>query len=148
MESILDEKVSFGITIRAKPERVYDAITTAEGLNNWFTTAASVDARPGGEIRFYWEGWGPDRYTGENGGPVLEADRPDKFVFQWKSDDNSFTTTVEINFEKVREGTAVRLVEYGYEDSPQGVKNLIDRASGWGQALTLLKFFVEYGLKY
>jgi uncharacterized protein YndB with AHSA1/START domain len=65
METIVDQKVSFGITIRAKPERVYDAIATTEGLIGWFTTAASVDARPGGKIRFYWEGWGPDRYTGE-----------------------------------------------------------------------------------
>jgi len=61
---------------------------------------------------------------------------------------NSFTTTVEIDFAKIEEGTAVRLIEYGYEDSPEGVKNLIERASGWGQALTLLKFYVEYGLKY
>lgn len=148
MKKTIDEKVSFSTLVRSKPERVYDAIATANGLDEWFTTGASVDARPGGKIFFRWKDWGPDRYTGENGGPVLEARRPARFVFQWKTDDHSDVTTVEIDFEPVDGGTVVRLLEYGYEDTPRGWKNILHRASGWGQALTLMKFYLEHGLRY
>lgn len=145
---MIDEKVSCAILVRATPERVYDAIATADGLDGWFTTSASVDARPGGEIRFRWKDWGHDHYTGENGGPVLESKRPERFVFQWRVDTDSYDTTVEINFEKVEEGTVVRLFERGYEDSPTGLKDMLARASGWGEALALMKFYVEHGVRY
>lgn len=144
----IDEKVRVTILVRATPGRVYDAIATAEGLDAWFTTGATVDARPGGHIHFRWRDWGFDKYTGENGGPVLEARRPERFVFQWKVDTDSYNTTVEFDFEPVEQGTVVRLVEYSYEDTPTGLKDMLARASGWGEALTLMKFYVEHGVKY
>jgi len=148
MAKMIEERISHSALIRAAPERVYDAIATAEGLDGWFTTGATVDARPGGEIRFRWKDWGPDHFTGEDGGPVLEAKRPERFIFKWSPDSSSYATTVEINFEPVAEGTVVRVVEYGYEDTPSGRKKMLDCASGWGEALTLLKFYVEHGVRY
>jgi uncharacterized protein YndB with AHSA1/START domain len=148
MTKKIDEKASFSTLIRVEPERVYDALATKEGLDSWFTTRATVDARPGGKIHFYWENWGPERYTGENGGPVLEAKRPERFVFQWKVDVGTNITTVEIDIKPDKEGTVVSLIEYGYEDTPTGLRNMLNRASGWAQALTLMKFFLEHGVKY
>lgn len=148
MGKMIDEQVRVTTFVRAKPENVYDAIATTEGVNAWFTTDATVDARPGGQIQLRWKDWGYSRYTGENGGPVLEARRPKRFVFQWKVDTDSYNTTVEIDFEPVEEGTIVRLVEYSYEDTPTGLKDMLARASGWGEALTLMKFYVEHGVKY
>jgi uncharacterized protein YndB with AHSA1/START domain len=148
MAKTRDEKVKFNTLVRVKPERAYDAIATSDGLDAWFTTGASVDARPGGHIHFRWKDWGLERYTGENRGPVLEAKRPERFVFQWKADSGGYDTTVEINFEPVEEGTAVRLIEYGYEDTPAGMQDLLNRVSGWAQVLTLMKFYLEHGAKY
>ena len=148
MKKMIDEKVRVTTLVRAAPERVYDAIATAEGVNAWFTTDALIDARPGGKIQLRWKDWGYSRYTGENGGPVLEAQRPVRFVFQWKVDTDLYNTTVEIDFEPVEEGTLVRLVEDSYEDTPTGLKDMLARASGWGEALTLMKFHVEHGVTY
>ncbi len=148
MVETLEEKVTFSILIRDKRERVYDALTTADGLDAWFTSGASVDARPGGEIHFRWKDWGIERVTAENSGPVLEAVKPERFVFQWNSDDNSFMTTVEMDFAEFDKGTIVRLVEHGFPGTPQGTKNLSERASGWGHVMTLMKFYLEYGVKY
>jgi len=148
MNNIIDEKVVFNTLVRAEPGVVYDAMTTAAGLDGWFTTGASVDARPGGRINFRWENWGLDRYTGELGGPVLEAQRPERFVFQWKVDYGSYNTTVAIDFEAVKEGTVVRLTEYGYENDSLMIKNMLNRASGWAQALTIMKFYLEHGVTY
>lgn len=148
MEKMIDKKVNFSTLVRANPERVYDAIATADGLDGWFTMGASVDAKTGGKINFRWKDWGLDHYTGENGGPILEARRPERFVFQWKADSGLYDTTVEISFEPVAEGTVVRLIEYGYEDSAIGMQDFLNRILGWAQALTLMKFFVEQGVRY
>jgi len=143
-----DRKASFETLVRATPERVYDAIATAKGLDGWFTKGASVDTRPGGSIMFRWKDWGLEGYTGENGGPVLEAARPERFVFRWKADSGGYKTTVAIDFEPHPEGTVVRLVETGYEDGPVGMQDLMNRHAGWAQALTLMKFYVEHGVRY
>lgn len=148
MAKTRDEKVNFKTLVRVKPERAYDALATGEGLDEWFTTGASVDARPGGSIHFRWKDWGLDRYSGENSGPVLEARRPERFVFQWKADSGSYHTTVEISFEPVEEGTIVRLIEYGYEETSAGMQDLLNRVSGWAQVLTLMKFYLEHGVGY
>lgn len=148
MSNTREERVTFRTLVRVQPERVYDAIATSEGLNSWFTTGATVDARPGGQIHFRWKDWGLDHYTGENSGPVLEANRSDRFAFQWKADGGSYYTTVEIDFERVDEGTVVKLIEYGYEDTPTGMQDLLNRVSGWAQVLTLMKFHLEHGVSY
>jgi uncharacterized protein YndB with AHSA1/START domain len=145
---ILDVEIRHSALIRAEPERVFDAFTTPEGLDGWFTSGAEVDPRPGGEIRFRWVDWGPNRISGEDGGPVLEARRPERFVFQWYPDGPSYPTTVELDFERVLEGTIVRLREHGYQDTPSGRRACLDCAAGWGEALTLLKFYVEHGIRY
>ena len=144
----MDQKVDFHSLIRTTPERAYDAIATSEGLDAWFTTGALVGAKPGGRIQFRWKNYGPEKYNGENEGPVVEARRPERFVFQWRADSGGYDTTVEIDFEPHEEGTIVHLVEYGYEDSPVGMQDLLNRATGWGCVLTLMKFYLEHGVTY
>jgi len=148
MTKLLDEEVRCSILIRAAPELVYDAFATAEGVDGWFTSGANVDARPGGQIIFRWREWGPESYNGEDGGPVLEADRPRRFAFQWHTDNPSYDTTVELDIESTERGTVVHLREHGFQDTPGGRKKLLENASGWGEALALWKFYVEHGVRY
>jgi len=147
-EPLLPHDVVFTTLVRAPRDRVYDAITTGQGLDGWFTAGAEVDRRAGGRIHFRWKHWGPERYTGENGGPVLEVRVPERFVFRWRADSGGYETTVTIVFETVPEGTMVRLVETGYENTPRGMQDFINRVSGWACVLTLLKFWVEHGVRY
>jgi len=144
----LEMDIRWSTLVRADPGRVYDALTTAGGLDNWFTHGASVDARPGGEIHFRWVNWGPDRTTAEDGGPVLEARRPERFVFHWSPDNPSYATTVEIDIYPIEGATRVDLHESGYQDTPSGRAALANCASGWGEALTLMKFYLEHGVRY
>lgn len=148
MPETLKEQVNFKTLVRAAPERVYAALATGAGLDEWFTTGATVGARPGGVIHFRWQDWGLERYTGENQGTVLEARRPERFVFQWKADSGTYSTTVEIDFEPVPAGTIVKLVEHGYQATPEGRQDLLNRVSGWAQVLTLMKFYLEHGVQY
>ncbi len=75
--------------------------------------------------------------TGEDGGPVLEAVKPRRFVFQWHPEDESYATTVEVDFTPTEGGTVVRLREYGYQNTQTSQRCQLDCAAGWGEALTL-----------
>ena len=140
--------VDFATLVRATPERVYESLTTGRGLDAWFTTGAEVQAEEGGEVIFRWEDWGLERYTGEFRGSVLEAVQPTRFVFRWPADSGGYQTTVEITIEAHESGSVVRLIEHGFKDGSVGTQDLLNRSSGWAQALTLLKFYLEHGVRY
>ncbi len=142
----IDEKVKVDTLIKVERDRVYDALTTGEGMDAWFTKGAEIDARHGGKILFRWKNWGVENYTGETGGPVLQAKPPERFTFQWPADSGLYNSTVEISLEEVQEGTIVRLREFGFEDTPTGLRDMLNRATGWGEAVTLLKFYLEHGV--
>jgi uncharacterized protein YndB with AHSA1/START domain len=144
----LTEQLDTSILIRSSPDRVYDAFATAAGLDAWFTQGAEVDARPGGHIVLRWKDWGPDHYAGEDGGPVLESQRPTLFAFQWFPDGPDTPITVRIAIRDAGEYTVVRLTETGYVDRPSGRRRQLDCAAGWGEALALCKFYVENGVRY
>lgn len=145
---LIDEAIEHATFVKAKPEAVYDAITTAEGLDGWFTVDGEVDAKPGGHIKFRWKNWGVDSVSAEDGGPVIEADRPNKFVFEWNPDNNEYRTTVKMVFEPTEDGTIIRLRESGYQNTLTGRRAMMQCAVGWGEALTLLKVYLEHKISY
>ena len=103
--------IHYNTYIGVPPEEVYAALTSAETWDAWFTQGMEVDARPGGSICFRWENFKADRYTGVACGPVLEAEPPRRFVFQWTPGDS--TTTIAFDLEPLGPGTVVRVTESG-----------------------------------
>ena len=142
----LDIEAEAKTFVQASPERVYDAFATAEGLDGWFTRGAKVDARPGGELLFRWRDWGADLIDAVAHGKVIEAKRAERFAFEWWDADPAEATTVELTFAPARGGTIVHVREYGFPDTSKGRGKLAGNASGWGEALTLLRFWVEHRL--
>jgi len=142
---IIAEPIVQRTFIKAPPERVYDTVTSADEWNAFFTTGMDLDPRPDGRIVFRWKNWGPDFYTLEAPGRVLEAQRPSLFVFQWGT---TRPTTIRIELQAAHGGTVVHLTEQGYPNTPEGRRNMLECASGWGEALTLLKFYIEHGVTY
>jgi uncharacterized protein YndB with AHSA1/START domain len=145
-DSIQLPPIRYGTYIDAPPARVYETLATATGWDAWFTQGAEVDARPGGSIRFRWVAFGVDRVTGEDGGPVVEALPPRRFAFRWTPGDT--TTTVALDLEPRGRGTVVRITESGHSTSAGDLAALVDCAAGWGEALTLLKLYLEHGITY
>ena len=45
-------------------------------------------------------------------------------------------------------GTVVTVTESGHTASPKDLEALVECASGWGEALTLLKVYLEHGITY
>ncbi len=144
----VEDSIVHATLVRARPEVVYDAMTTAEALDEWFTEGAEVNRKEGGHIKFRWKDWGADKSTSEDGGPIIVAERPRRFSFKWFPAGDTYSTTVEMDFEPTDEGTIIRLKECGYRDDPKSKRAMLACATGWGEALTLLKFYVEHGNRY
>ncbi|GET41981.1 SRPBCC family protein [Microseira wollei] len=134
------------VYIKVSPEKVYKTLTTGEGWDSWFTQGTTVNPRPGGSIQLRWKNFGAGHWTTEDGGAVLEAETNCKFVFQWSPGENP--TTVVITLKQLGEGTLLKLVESGYSPSDTDFQACLGCAIGWGEALTLLKFYLEYGVTY
>ena len=146
MTKLFDCKIKQRTFIAASPERVYDTLTSAQSWDEFFTTGMELDPKPGGICSFSWKDWGPDNYTLKVPGQVIKAKRPDLFVFQWGSKGKE--TTISIELTPKDKGTVVTLSEDGYEDTPEGRAMILECASGWGEAVTLLKFYIEHGIIY
>ena len=145
---LLDVDIQLGTYIRAEPERVWQALTTPEGVNRWFTTGAEWTHEIGSPMRWHWENWGPYDITADSVGEILEVDPYSRFVFSWANGSGETPSTVTITLEAVDGGTKVELTDSGYPDTPAGRHALMDCSCGWGEALTLVKFFVEHGVTY
>ncbi len=131
--------------IRAPAEAIFPKLTTAAGLDAWFTRGACLDQRPGGEIVFRWENFGADRVTLSDPGQVLELEPSRRFAFTWGA---VWPTRVDLVLEPDPEGTVVTVTEEGWPPDLDGVRGCLENATGWGEALTLLKFHCEHGLTY
>jgi uncharacterized protein YndB with AHSA1/START domain len=67
-------------------------------------------------------------------------------VFQWTPGDS--TTTVAFDLEPRKDGTVLTVTERGHTTSRRDLEALVECAAGWGEALTLLKVYLEEGLTY
>ncbi|RFB11398.1 SRPBCC domain-containing protein [Bacillus sp. HNG] len=134
--------------IKVPLEVVYKTISTSHGWNAWFTDDTSLEISPDGtgEIRLRWKNFGCENVNIEDRGKILEATPNKKFVFQWSPGEQN--TTVTFTLEPYKDGTLVVLDETGYTYSEKDVKACISCAVGWGEALTLLKIYLEHGIVY
>ena len=141
--------IEYRTLVRAPRAAVYHALTTAEGLDQWFTSGAEVVPEPGGVMHLRWRDWGAGRVNVEDRGEVVEVVAPQRFVFRWHGNGpDSEPTTVELDFLEEQRGTIVSVHESGYEDSDRGRAGFVSCCAGWGEALALLKFYVERGVTY
>lgn len=132
--------------IAAPPTDVFRVISTAEGWDSWFTSGTSMDSRPGGEIRFRWRNWGPDHFSADEPGQVVAIETDRLFAFHWTP--NGFETLVRLSLTPRDRGTVLTVEDVGYPESEEGRRTMTWCACGWGEALTLVKFYLEHGVTY
>ncbi|HEX6718365.1 MAG TPA: SRPBCC domain-containing protein [Pyrinomonadaceae bacterium] len=132
--------------IETPVSRVYETLTTSIGWDGWFTQGATVDLRPGGHIQFRWNNFGGGRWTTEDGGAVVDVELDTTFSFQWSP--AGHPTTVTFTLKSLGLGTLVTLRETGYGSNIEDLNVALACAVGWGEALTLLKFYLEHGITY
>lgn len=146
------DKVVSEIQIAAPPERVFQALTSAEELPKWFTNEAcptrvwEMDVRRGGRWRSATQ-TGSKVFNGvsefRSGGEILEVDPPRLLVYTWHANwhvDPSLVTIVRWELLEKDGGTFLRVTHSKLESEPSARK---DYAGGWVGVLQNLKKFAE-----
>ena len=130
--------------IEAPPERLFALLTSGAGWEGWFASTALVEPREGGVMRLEWRDFGPDHYCTSDGGHVVRYEPDRLFAFTWTPGEHE--TTVTLGFEPRGDGCMLSVHESGHTQEEVGIA--LQVATGWGEALTLFKFYVEHGLVY
>ncbi len=150
MSEIFDTEISHSTIIKASIEKVYDSISTAEGLDEWFTKGAVVDNTIGGTIYFRRKTKDANNreIISEDKGIITEFIRPYHFAFKWQPDNDTYYTTVHFKLDYAHEGTIIFVQEHGFKNTSEGRKILLSNATSWGETLTILKYYLEHGITY
>jgi len=91
------------VVLPAEPDEVWEALTDAERLAEWFANDVELDARPGGKGVFRWDD-GETRHA-----RVEEVVPGERFGFRWSDGEDESRVTIAL--EQVDEGTRLRVVE-------------------------------------
>jgi uncharacterized protein YndB with AHSA1/START domain len=134
------------IRIDASPEVVFDVVSKAEHVREWWPDEAAYDAAPGatGELVFGDAAAGGHVTTIT----VLDVEPPRRFRFRWThprdevaTERNSLLVTLEL--EPVEGGTLLRLTETGFREQGWEVavleESYRDHERGWDHFLPRLQ---------
>ena len=142
-------EIRHSVFIRAPRAKVWAALTSAQAMDAWWGTRGSeIDLRPGGKLTLRWRGWGPERDINDDRDcVVVEVLPPKRFVFRWGEAADAMTT-VEFDLEERADGTLLRLREHGFAPTAKGRESFAGNSLGWGEVATLMKFYIEHGVRY
>ncbi|MBA8952964.1 SRPBCC domain-containing protein [Actinomadura namibiensis] len=141
---VVPDRIERETVLRHPVERVWAALTTAEGLSQWFGSVAEIDLRPGGRAYFRW-----DDLDEESVATIMIVDPPHRFAFRWPiegwSGDNTPLTLVTFTLEPVAEGTRLRLVESGFAQAADHVARSAHQSNsrGWAAELGDLETYLD-----
>jgi uncharacterized protein YndB with AHSA1/START domain len=118
------------------PEKVYDALTTIEGLSGWWTEDTTGDAAPGGTIAFRFPPGGFDM-------KVLDATPADRVTWEVVEGPAEWIgTTVEWNLRRDGDWTTVLFKHAGWAEPVDFMHHC---STKWATYLMSLKSLLEKG---
>ena len=111
------DRIERTVQLSHPPEKVWQALTTAEGLGTWFGNSAEVDLRVGGEARLTWD-------SGDTATLTIERLEPPRvFGYTWPvyglPADDPRRTYVEFTLAPTSSGTTLTMVESGFAQLPE-----------------------------
>ena len=123
--------------IKADPARVFAAVSTAEGLNQWWTETCAAQPKLGG---VYDLGFGPDYQWGAT---VSEYKPGAHFELTLTRADADWTgTRVGFDLSPTSRGTKVRFYHTGW---PEANEHFRISCHCWALYLRLLRRYLEHG---
>ena len=127
------------LKIQALPERVYQALTTAQGIRDWWTRDADLDSQIGGagEFRFY-----QGRVVATV--KIDELEPPARVAWMTVACSLPSWDGTKITFDLRRDGsdTVIRFAHRGFE---QAGDDYASTTTGWGYYLLSLRRYLETG---
>jgi uncharacterized protein YndB with AHSA1/START domain len=149
----------FTVRIKAKPEQVYRALTSATELCRWWLQGAETDARSVGRFRMVWprvkrhDGDGAERVFPPNGaalgdseGTFVDLEPGRKVAWLWKLPRRCrFPALSSFFIQPHGRGCEVTLLHAGFSCRPVADKAYAGCAEGWEDCLSKLKLYLETG---
>jgi uncharacterized protein YndB with AHSA1/START domain len=138
---MVPDSVEREVQINAPIEVVWSIVTEPKHIGSWFSDAAEVDLRPGGDLLLTWES------LGSTVAIVERVEPPHAFAFRWVSPEperdpaarEGHFTLVEFLLRAEGDGTLLRVVESGFaelEGTAEANAELAARhTGGWGTFL-------------
>ncbi|AZP19299.1 SRPBCC domain-containing protein [Streptomyces aquilus] len=124
------------IGITSSPDAVYTALTTVDGLANWWTRDTEGDPRVGGVIKFRFVPGGFDM-------KVLEAQPAERLVWEVVDGPEEWIGT-HVRFELKQEGDFT-IVLFRHEGWQEPVEFMYHCSTKWATYLMSLKRLIETG---
>jgi uncharacterized protein YndB with AHSA1/START domain len=122
--------------IKATPDKVFAGITTAEGLNEWWTLTCEESPKAGG---IYTLGFGP-QYQWK--AVVTKLEPSTEFELQFtESDDDWLNTIVGFSLRPKGQETDVEFYHTGWKKNNEHYRI---SSFCWAMYLRILKRFIEY----
>lgn len=110
------DRIERTLQLAHPPERVWAALTTAEGLGTWFGHRAEIDLRVGGQAKLEWDSGDAKILT------IERVEPPRVFAYTWPVygllDEDPRRTYVEFTLEATSHGTTLTMVETGFGQLP------------------------------
>ena len=131
------------IDINAPIQRVWDALTKAELIAQWFGDAAELEAIPGGTGFFGWNAHGKFRVV------VESAEVPHTLVYRWAHREADAeptpgnSTVVRFDLTEIDGGTRLDLRETGFENLADPQTAHAENSGGWTAELDDLVTYLQ-----
>jgi uncharacterized protein YndB with AHSA1/START domain len=138
------DRIERTVQLAHPPDKVWAALTTAEGLAAWFGNEATIDLRPGGSG---WMRWSEEGSTADM--RVERVEEPRVFGYTWRifglPDDDPRRTYVEFTLEPAGAGTRLTVVESGFAQLPGDAhrKAYDGNTEGWAKELGELAGYLD-----
>jgi uncharacterized protein YndB with AHSA1/START domain len=137
------DRIERTVELAHPPEKVWAALTTAEGLGTWFGHKATIDLRPGGAAQMSWD----DGATASM--RVERVEEPAVFAFSWHiyglPEEDPRRTYVEFTLEPVGAATRLTVVESGFSQLPDDAHRdaFGGNTEGWARELGELVDYLD-----
>jgi uncharacterized protein YndB with AHSA1/START domain len=137
------DRIERTLQLTHPPERVWEALTTAEGLGTWFGHSAEIDLRVGGTATLTWK-------SGDTATLTIERVEPPRvFGYTWAiyglPENDPRRTYVEFTLEPTSGGTTLTMVESGFAQLPDAEyqKAYSGNTEGWMSELDELVAYLD-----
>lgn len=153
---LLSRAFDFWVEIEAPRDRVFEALTDGDALEEWWTDDAEVEGRPEGRVRYVWSRGGGSMVAEA---VVVEWERPELFAVRWVAANGQDLEEDGTNMRGARwpmeqtyelsspEPGVTRLHLHDTGVSPDPDYDAVYEAtrSGWIESLSRLKRYCEGG---
>ncbi|MBI4375824.1 MAG: SRPBCC domain-containing protein [Elusimicrobia bacterium] len=148
----------FTIKIKASPEQIYRALTSATELCRWWLQGAETEAKNTGRFRMIWpkvsqkrehgpgQAFPPAVAIGDGEGYFVDLQPGRKVAWMWKlPPKKNYPPLSSFFIQPCRGGCEVTLLHAGFSADSEADRFYNGCAAGWEDCLAKLKLYLETG---